>query len=112
MDIMNADLIYLESFLNVEELLPLTVIHNYKQITSNTMEENICDILKETNFNEESKINTVNATIHEKYVQNTLFVLNPPLSASEINAIDVDEIVINEISGKKKRKINPKIYNT
>lgn len=110
-DIMNADFVYLESSLNVEELLSFET-HSDIQITSNTSEEIIADIVKERNLNEESEVDMNYDTIHESNEGNTLAVLNPPLSDnSEINAIDVNQIVINEISAGKKRKIKPKKNN-
>lgn len=52
---MNADFVYLESSLNLEELLPFKA-HSDIQTTSNTSEEIIAGIVKETNLNEETEI--------------------------------------------------------
>lgn len=109
-DIMNADFVYLESSLNVEELLSFNA-QSIIQITSNTSEENIADnIVKEKNLNEESEIGMNYDKIHVSGEGNTSVVLNPKLSDnSEINAIDVNQV--NEISAGKKRKIKPKKNN-
>lgn len=64
----------------------------------------LVDKVKETNLNEESEIDINYDTIqYEK--DKELIILNPPLSDnSEITDIDVNQIVINEISVGKKGK--------
>jgi len=109
-DILDADVVYLESSLKyIQELLPLDA-HNDNTMRTNNLEENIADVVKETNSNEESEIYNVIKNIdtmqyYEDYDENTSLVeLNHPLpNNSEINTVDIDEIVTDDAPSKKKK---------
>lgn len=76
---------------------------------TNNLEENIADVVKETNSNEESEICIVIKYIdtiqYEDYEENTSLVeLNHPiLNNYEINTVDIDEIVTDDAPSKKRK---------
>lgn len=117
-DILDADVVYLESSLNIKELLPFDA-HNDNTMRTNNLEENIADVVKETNSNEESEMYNVIKYIdtiqyqdyEESLVEENLVELNNPiLNNSEINTVEIDEIVTDDVPCKK-RKIKTKKQN-
>jgi len=83
---------------------------------TNNLEENIADVVNETSSNEESEmynvIKYIDTIQYEDYEENTSLVeLNHPIpNSSEINTVDIDEIVIDDVLSKKS-KIKTKKYN-